>query len=103
MYDYLLPIGSVVLLKGGIKKLMITGVCQTNTTDPTVLYDYVAVLYPEGQLASNANFMFNHDRISDIIFKGYENPEREDFIRYLNQAHESQEADNTDDEESGDS
>lgn len=103
MYDYLLPIGSVVLLKGGIKKLMITGVCQSNTTDPTVLYDYVAVLYPEGQLASNANFMFNHNRISDVIFKGYENPEREDFIRYLNQAHENQDANTTDNEESGDS
>ena len=80
-----------------------TGVCQSNTTDPTVLYDYVAVLYPEGQLASNANFMFNHNRISDVIFKGYENPEREDFIRYLNQAHENQDANTTDNEESGDS
>jgi len=88
MYDYLLPIGSVVLLKGGIKKLMITGVCQTNTTDPTVLYDYVAVLYPEGQLASNANFMFNHDRISDVIFTGYINPERQDFLSYLEKANQ---------------
>lgn len=103
MYDHLLPIGSVVLLKGGVKKLMIIGVCQTNTADPDTEYDYIAVLYPEGQLASNANFIFNHDRISDVIFKGYENPEREDFIRYLNQAHKNKEAEATDNKESGDS
>lgn len=34
MYDYLLPIGSVVLLRDGIKKLMITGIRAINTEEP---------------------------------------------------------------------
>lgn len=45
----LLPIGTVVLLKGAKKKLMIIGVKQTNAeTDEE--FDYLGVIYPEGNI-----------------------------------------------------
>ena len=44
----LLPIGSVVLLNEGTKKLMIYGVMQSDTENNQ--YDYVGVLYPEGNI-----------------------------------------------------
>ena len=47
--ENLLPIGSVVLLKGGVKRLMIYGVRQTDKKDNTE-YDYIGVLYPEGNI-----------------------------------------------------
>ena len=70
----LLPIGSVVLLKDGRKKVMICGVKQT---------DYISVLYPEGYVGDGSQFLFNHGDIDQIFFKGYEDNEREDFINRL--------------------
>lgn len=78
----LLPIGSVVLLKDGRKKVMICGVKQTdNSTD--IEYDYISVLYPEGYVGDGSQFLFNHGDIDQIFFKGYEDNEREDFINRL--------------------
>ena len=28
-------------------------------------------------------FFFNHDQINDVVFRGYENPEREEFLERL--------------------
>jgi hypothetical protein len=78
----LLPIGSVVLLKGAEKKLMIIGVKQTNT-DTGTEYDYLSVLYPEGNLGGESQVMFNHEDIQDIFFRGYEDEEREEFLQKL--------------------
>nr|MCR4909192.1 DUF4176 domain-containing protein [Lachnospiraceae bacterium] len=47
MYKDLLPIGSVVLLKGGQRKLMITGRILSDEK-LTEIYDYVGVIYPLG-------------------------------------------------------
>lgn len=80
MFKELLPIGSVVLLKEGQKKLMIVGMKPTTEHNPDIIYDYIGVLYPEGYLSSEYFFMFNHKDINDIIFTGYDNPERENFI-----------------------
>jgi len=78
----LLPIGSVVLLKDGVKKVMIVGIKQTSIDD-SVEYDYVGVLYPEGFLGGEYQFMFDHADISTVFFKGYEDIERETFIEKL--------------------
>ncbi|MCD7887500.1 MAG: DUF4176 domain-containing protein [Clostridiales bacterium] len=80
-----LPIGSVVLLKNSAKKIMVVGIMQStkgNDGKP-VEYDYIGVLYPEGFLSPKAMFLFNHDKITDVIYPGYENPEREEFIAKL--------------------
>ena len=75
----LLPVGSVVLLQNGQKKLMIIGIKPVDTTNNT-MYDYLAVPYPEGFIKDNLTFFVNHDKIEQIIVRGYEDEEREDFI-----------------------
>lgn len=80
MLKDLLPIGSVVLLKKGTKKLMITGIKPVLEDKE---FDYIGVIYPEGYLSNEYNFLFNHNDINDVIFIGYNNPEREDFIEFL--------------------
>ncbi len=80
MIKDLLPVGSVVLLKGGIKKLVIMGIKQANAEEPDVEYDYAGVMYPEGYLGNDTLYLFNHTDINDIIFTGYTNPERDDFL-----------------------
>ncbi|MGN0548744.1 MAG: DUF4176 domain-containing protein [Acutalibacteraceae bacterium] len=79
----LLPIGSVVLLKGATRKLMITGIKTATQDNPEEFFDYIGVLYPEGFLGEEGNFLFNHDDINDVVFTGYSNPEREEFLDFL--------------------
>ena len=78
----LLPIGSVVLMNGGTKKLMIYGVKQTDQED-NQLYDYIGVVYPEGNMGEGTQFLFNHEHINKIVFYGYSDVEREEFIEKL--------------------
>lgn len=91
MIKDLLPIGSVVLLKDGVKKLMITGIKPINQDEPEVVYDYIGVIYPEGFLSNEYNFLFNHVDINDVIFKGYDNPERQEFLELVQKAYEEKE------------
>ncbi len=67
----LLPIGSIVLLKGGAKKLMIDGLCLVSDGKT---YDYGGVLYPEGRL-DNQLYMFDHADVDRVIFRGFEDRE----------------------------
>ena len=52
MYKELLPIGSVVLLRDAMKKLMIIGIKPVKADEPDKMYDYIGVLYPEGFLSN---------------------------------------------------
>lgn len=90
MFKELLPIGSVVLLKGGSKKLMIIGLKPVKEEEPDTIYDYIGVLYPEGFISNEYNFLFNHNDINDIVFTGYNNPERESFIDFMQEAYNNQ-------------
>jgi len=64
-----LPIGSVVTLNNGDKKLMIFGRRQRDTANDTE-FDYVGCPYPEGNIGPKATFLFNHDDIGWIHFLG---------------------------------
>lgn len=90
MFKELLPIGSVVLLKGGIKKIMITGIKPVSKDDDDGTeqeYDYIGVIYPEGYLNDEFNFLFNHSDVNDVVFRGYENPKRVEFIEYMEEVY----------------
>ena len=76
-FEYL-PMGSVVLLKNGIKKVMIFGRKQLNVDDLKE-YDYCAYLYPEGNIKKDLIILFNHSYIKEIVWRGYED---EDEIRF---------------------
>ena len=80
MYKNLLPIGSVVLLKGGEKRVMICGRIQAKSGENTI-YDYSACYYPEGILNSDGMFFFNRDAIEKVYFMGYQD-EEEDALQH---------------------
>ena len=85
----LLPIGSVVMLKNGQKKVMIFGVKQTDTESGKE-YDYISVLYPEGNMGEVGQFLFNHSDIEEVYFRGHEDEERDEFIENLAKFYEQQ-------------
>ncbi len=86
----LLPIGSVVLLKGATKKSMIYGIKQIDkATD--VEYDYLAVVYPEGNLGDGSQFFFNQDAVDQVVYRGFEDDERKAFIEKLSNFYDSKE------------
>ena len=66
-----LPIGTVVLLKEGKKKLMITGFAVSSYETKGEIYDYMGCLYPEGVVSSDKNLLFNHDKIDKVCHMGY--------------------------------
>lgn len=83
-YQKYLPLGTVVLLKGATKRLMITGFCIVDSVDSSVIHDYSACIYPEGMLKPNQLALFNHEQIAQIIYMGYRDQEEIDFKKKLN-------------------
>lgn len=67
-----IPLGSIVLLKGGIQKLLvISRAINVANAGETYFFDYGGVLYPDG-LVGDQMVYFNHDSIAKVIFEGYE-------------------------------
>ena len=83
-----LPLGSVVMLRGGKKCVMITGYIVKNPKKPDKVYDYVGCLWPEGMITSDKNAMFDHKNIEKIFAIGYTNDEQQKFMGVLNTAAE---------------
>ena len=74
-----LPIGTVILLKGGKKRLMITGFCSYDNEKKDKAYDYTGCLYPEGIITNKQMALFNHSQIEKIFFLGYQDQEEKIF------------------------
>src|SRR5690554_5154827 len=82
----MLPLGSVVLLKGGTKKIMIVGRVQLKNDDnEKTIYDYSASYYPEGIIDPKELFLFNNENIDKVYFRGYEDEEELDFRELVQQ------------------
>lgn len=79
----LLPIGSIVLLHNGEKRLMINGIMQSDASGDGQEYDYLGILYPEGHIGDQFQYLFNHADIKDVIFRGFEDDERIEFLDKL--------------------
>ena len=82
-YGKFLPIGTVVLLKGAKKRLMITGFCSFDEEKKDKAYDYTGCLYPEGIITSKQMALFNHNQIDKIYFMGYQDEEEKIFKQNL--------------------
>ena len=80
--ETLLPLGSIVILNDGEKKLMIYGRYQL-TTDSDKEFDYVACLWPEGNLNAEQTYLFNHSDIDTVIYSGYSDEEDSAFLEAL--------------------
>ena len=78
-----LPIGTVVLLKGGKKRLMITGFCSFDEAKKDKAYDYTGCLYPEGIISSKQMALFNHSQIEKVFYLGLRDEEEKQFKQNL--------------------
>ncbi|EJQ13178.1 DUF4176 domain-containing protein [Bacillus cereus] len=79
MNSQLFPIGSIVILKEGTKKLMIFGRKQQVETDEVRKFDYMGCPYPEGYMNPDFTYLFNHDDIQAVVSTGYEDQEERTF------------------------
>ena len=79
MKEKYLPVGTVVLLQNGTKRVMINGFCSIDSEEPTKIYDYSGVLYPEGSLSSDQTLLFNHDQIVRVAHMGLIDDEETEF------------------------
>lgn len=86
-----LPLGTVVLLKGGSKRVMITGFCATNMEGNSKIFDYSGCLFPEGFLSSDQTCLFNHEQIEKIYHYGLVDEEEEQFKEQLKELLENME------------
>lgn len=79
MFEGLLPIGSVVLLKDSTKKVMIAGVCQKGGSNAEKIWDYVGILFPEGYIGADKMFLFDGEQIDKVYALGYQDEEQMAF------------------------
>ncbi len=79
-----LPVGSLVSLKEGSKRLSIVGRCLIQPGSEQI-YDYGAILYPEGMVDSSKIWLFNESDIERVWFIGFQDEEEFQFREFLHQ------------------
>ena len=80
-----LPVGTVVLLQNGTKRVMINGFCAIDPKEPNRVYDYSGVLFPEGSLSSDQALLFDHAQIARVDHVGLQDDE-EKLVKELKSA-----------------
>lgn len=85
VFQGILPAGSVVMLKEGNHRLMVTGYAQKLQGSDEV-YDYVGCLWPEGFTAPDQNIVFNQDAVETVYFIGYQTDGQQVFAAKLQDA-----------------
>ena len=79
-----LPVGTVVLLQNGSKRIRINGFCAIDPKEPNRIYDYSGVLFPEGSLSSDQALLFDHSQIVRVDHVGLQDDEERQFKNKLN-------------------
>ena len=79
MNDKILPLGSVVLLKGATKPIIVIGYLTMDSSNSKV-WDYMACPYPVGVMGMDQNFVFQKESIEKVIFEGYQDEEGKKFL-----------------------
>ena len=80
-----LPIGTVVMLSGGTKRVMVTGFCAIEEKNKEKVWDYSGCIYPEGFLSSRQTCLFDHTQIEKVYYLGLIDEEEEKFKGKLKQ------------------
>ena len=79
-----LPLGSIVLLKGGVRKLLVIARgLNVKKDNETYFFDYGGVLYPDG-LTGDEMVYFNADSINKVYFQGYQDDDNDIVLENLN-------------------
>ena len=91
-FNDFLPVGTVVLLKGGNKELMITSYCIIPSNEifdkneknySGKIFEYGACTYPEGIINSDQVYGFNHDQIEKVCHFGYRTDAHKKYSDYM--------------------
>lgn len=78
-----LPLGSIVIVRGSTKKLMVISRALALSQDVGMrYYDYGACLYPEGLMGDTVVY-FNHEGIQKVVQKGYADKENDLVLENL--------------------
>ena len=64
------PIGTVVTLKDGNRPIMIYGRKQIQAGS-NLIWDYVACLYPEGNIGDDYTIFFQQEEIDQVNYMGF--------------------------------
>ena len=82
--DKYLPLGTVVMLKNGSKRVMVIGFCmEAKKENETARFDYAGCLYPEGIVDSEHFLLFNHDQIDKVYNEAFTDEEDATFREAL--------------------
>ena len=82
--DYL-PLGSIVIVKGGVKKSMIIARgLAAPIGDEVKFFDYGGCLYPEG-LIGDSLIYFNHEDLEKVVFEGFSDEDNELMVKNINE------------------
>lgn len=80
--NFVLPIGSVVSLKGFERRVMVAGVRQVEPeTEKT--WDYSGCFYPQGIVNSHELVLFDQNHVDSLYFLGFRDGEGLVFTRKL--------------------
>ena len=79
----MLPLGSVVILKGNVKKMMIIArLIALPVKGQVYRFDYGACLYPEGMVGDNLIY-FNQEDIFKVVQEGYTDDDNEIMLENI--------------------
>lgn len=77
-----LPVGTIVSLKEGMKKMMIYGRDIQNGTD-NKKYEYIGCFYPEGVRDFNRVFLFDSTQIKKVHWLGMQGIEEDKYMEMM--------------------
>lgn len=91
-----LPLGSIVIVNGGIRKYVIVarGI-QVKIDGKEHLFDYGGCRYPEGMVGDQMMY-FQHSNIEKVIFTGYSDEDNELMVKNIQNAVQEQGLTHTD-------
>lgn len=91
-----LPLGSVVIVNGSVKKYVITARgLQVRIEGKELFFDYGACLYPEGMIGDQLMY-FQHSNIKKIVFEGYSDDDDKLMVENIQENYEKMNLDHAD-------
>lgn len=91
-----LPLGSVVVVSGGVRKYVIVARgLQVKVNGTNQFFDYGACLYPEGMQGDQLMY-FQHSNISKVVFEGFSDEDNEMMVENIQEAAERMEVKHAD-------
>ena len=85
-YKKYLPLGTVVLMKGASKRVMITGYIAKSPETKDKVWDYIGCMWTEGVISADKNLLFDHKNIDKIYAIGYSDDEQKRFMKVIDGA-----------------